>query len=128
MQMAIDTDKAPAAVGPYSQARWAGDMLFISGQLALAPGKDDLQGETAAEQAEQVMKNLGAILQAAGMGPENLVKCNIFLLDMAEFQAVNQVYGNFFQGCPMLPARACVAVAGLPKGGLVEIEAIAYKG
>lgn len=123
----VATDTAPQAVGPYSQARWAGDLLFVSGQIGLAPALGAMAGEKVEEQARQVMVNLGAILRAAGLGPEKIVKCTIFLTDMGDFEAVNKIYGAFFADCPSLPARACVAVAALPKGAKVEVEAIAQK-
>ncbi len=123
----VHSDQAPAAVGPYSQARWAGDLLFISGQLGLDPDSGELDPGGVAGQALQAMRNLGAILLAAGLDFGQVVKANIFLTDMADFVAVNEVYAGFFEEGSALPARACVAVAGLPKGALVEIEAVACK-
>ncbi len=118
----IDTDKAPAAIGPYSQAFRTGNLLFCSGQIALDPATGDVVGSTIEEQAEQAIKNAGAILAAAGAGYENVVKTTCFLADMADFAAFNAVYGKYFTGNP---ARSCVAVKGLPKGLLCEVEVIA---
>ncbi len=124
----INTDRAPAAVGPYCQARRAGGMLFLSGQIGLEPGTGELVAGGVAAQARQALANLGAVLAAAGLGPGNLVKATVFLTDMADFAAVNQVYAEFFAGCEAMPARACVAVAALPKGAAVEVEAVAWEG
>ncbi|GIV02300.1 MAG: reactive intermediate/imine deaminase [Fimbriimonadales bacterium] len=120
----IQTDKAPAAIGPYSQAiEVSGSrMLFISGQLGLLPN-GEFAGPSVEEQARQAMKNLLAILDAAGMGPENVVRTTIFLKDLNDFAAVNQIYGEHIGDPP--PARATVQVSRLPKDGLVEIDAIA---
>lgn len=125
-QRAISTPDAPAAIGPYSQAVRAGDTLFTSGQIALHPQSGAMIGSTAAEQAEQVMQNLQAVLAAAGVGFEAVVRCTIFLADLAEFGAVNAVYARYMPDPP--PARACVEVSRLPKDALVEIDAIAYLG
>ncbi len=120
----IQTDKAPAAIGPYSQAiEVSGSrMLFISGQLGLLPN-GEFAGPSVEEQARQAMKNLLAILDAAGMGPENVVRTTIFLKDLNDFAAVNQIYDEHIGDPP--PARATVQVSRLPKDGLVEIDAIA---
>lgn len=118
----INTDKAPAAIGPYSQAFRTGNLLFCSGQIALDPATGDTVGTTIEEQAEQAIKNVGAILAAAGAGYENVVKTTCFLADMGDFAAFNAVYGKYFTGNP---ARSCVAVKGLPKGLLCEVEVIA---
>lgn len=126
MKKVINTDKAPGAVGPYSQAIEAGDFLFISGQLALDPSTMKLVGSNAADQAEQALKNMGAILEEAGLKYENLVKVTVLLNDMNDFASVNDVYAKFFSSD--FPARAAYQVARLPLDGLVEIEAIAYKG
>lgn len=123
MKTVISTSKAPAAIGPYSQAIIAGDFLFLSGQIPLNPENGTMVGETAADQAKQVMSNLSAVLEAAGATLENLVKTTIFLADLADFGAVNEVYGSCFAENP--PARATVEVSCLPKGALVEIEGIA---
>lgn len=125
---AVRSDQAPAAVGPYSQARWAGNMLFLSGQIGLEPATGQLVSGGVEAQAGQAMRNLTAVLKAAGLGWDQVVKVNIFLADMADFAAVNQVYAGFFAQGAALPARACVAVAGLPKAAAVEIEAVACKG
>jgi 2-iminobutanoate/2-iminopropanoate deaminase len=123
MREVIATETAPAAIGPYSQAMRAGDFIYTSGQLGMTPVEGVLrEGVTA--QAEQAMDNLTALLAAAGAGLNDVVKTTIFLVDMADFQAVNAVYGKRFPGAA--PARSTVQVAGLPKGGLVEIEMIAY--
>jgi len=118
----IHTDNAPAAVGPYSQAVAAGGMLYTSGQIALDPVTGEMVGQDIREQAEQVMKNLMAVLTAAGTGPENVVKTLCFLTDMGDFAAFNEVYARCFTG---KPARSCVGVQSLPKGALCEVEAVA---
>jgi len=120
----IKTSAAPAALGPYSQGIRAGDFVFASGQLGLDPATGNLR-EGVAAQAEQAMDNLTAVLKAAGAsGLADVVKTTIFLADMADFQTVNAIYGARFSEAP--PARSTVQVAALPKGGLVEIEMIAY--
>ena len=124
MREVIATNTAPAAIGPYSQAMRAGDFIYTSGQLGMTPA-DGVLREGVTAQAEQAMDNLIALLAAAGAGLDDVVKTTIFLADMADFQAVNAVYGARFSGAA--PARSTVQVAGLPKGGLVEIEMIAYK-
>lgn len=121
----VQTPNAPAAIGPYSQAVVVGDTVYCSGQIALDPGTMQLVGSTAAAQAEQVMQNLGAVLQAAGSSFDRVVRSTIFLASMSDFAAVNEVYGKRFPGPK--PARATVAVKELPKGGLVEIDCIAVK-
>ena len=118
----IHTEKAPAAVGPYSQAVIAGGMVYTSGQIALDPLTGELKGATTREQAEQVMKNLLAVLEAAGMGPEKAVKTLCFLTDMKDFAAFNEVYARYFTG---KPARSCVEVSALPRGAKCEAEVIA---
>jgi len=124
--LSINTTKAPAPIGPYSQAVRAGNLLFISGQVAIDPVTGDvLSGDVAAE-TQQVMKNLEAILKEAGAGFDNVVKTTIFLTDMSLFAAVNEVYGKFFSGT--YPARETVAVKGLPKNVSVEISMIATLG
>ena len=118
----IHTDKAPGAIGPYSQATRVGGTVFTSGQLGLDPATGKLaQGVRA--QAEQAMRNLGEILAAAGLGYGDIVKTVIFVQDLADFKTVNEVYASFFEGD--YPARNCVQVAALPMGGLVEIECVA---
>lgn len=122
---AISTDEAPAAIGPYSQAISKGELIFCSGQIALtADGKGPI-GENAAQEAEQIMKNIAAVLKAAGSSLDRVVKTTIFLVDMADFASVNEVYGRHFSSQP--PARSTVAVSALPKGVRVEIEAIACR-
>ncbi len=122
----IQTDQAPAPVGPYNQAIAAkGQMLFVAGQIALDPQSGTIIGEgDATQQTEQVMKNLGAILSAAGLGFESVVKTTVFLADMNDFAAVNTVYARYFDEATA-PARACVQAARLPKDVRVEIECIA---
>lgn len=118
----ISTDKAPAAIGPYSQGFITGNLFFTSGQIALDPATGNVVGTTIEEQAEQVMKNLGALLEAAGLTYENTVKTTCFLAEMSDFAAFNEVYGKYFTG---KPARSCVAVKTLPKNVLCEVEIIA---
>ena len=120
----ISTNKAPAAIGPYSQAIQMGDFLFTSGQLGIIPETGELaQGVEA--QTEWALKNLGAILSQAGMSYANVLKTTVFVADLADFAKVNAIYQQFFASD--YPARSCVQVAALPKGGLVEIECIASK-
>ena len=121
---AIVTDEAPAAIGPYSQAVSAGKLLFISGMLGIDPATGELQPDLVS-QAEQALKNLSATLKAAGMTEANVVKTTIFLTDMGAFGAVNELYAAQFTA--PYPARSCVQVSALPKGGLFEIEAIARR-
>ena len=124
----VSTPRAPAAIGPYSQAVRAGQFLFLSGQIPLDADAGELVGGDDVEaQAAQVMKNLGEVLAAAGAGFANVVKTTIFLVDLADFAQVNQVYGAAFDGLDP-PARSTVQVAALPRGALVEIEAIALVG
>lgn len=118
----IHTDSAPAAVGPYSQAIAAGGMLYTSGQIALDPATGEIVGDDIKAQAEQVMKNLAAVLTEAGTSQENVIKTTCFLKDMGDFGAFNEVYGAFFTE---KPARSCVAVKTLPKDVLCEVEVIA---
>ena len=118
----IETSKAPAAIGPYSQAIVCGNMLFTSGQIPIDPATGEVAGTEITAQAEQVMKNLAAVLEEAGTTFENAVKTTCFLNDMADFAAFNAVYEKYFTG---KPARSCVAVKALPKGVLVEVEVIA---
>lgn len=118
----IATNKAPAAIGPYSQAIKAGNMLFTSGQIPLDPESGLVVGENITEQAEQVMKNLSAVLEAASATFDNVVKTTCFLSDMANFAEFNSVYSKYITSAP---ARSCVAVKDLPKGVLVEVELIA---
>ena len=118
----IHTEKAPAAVGPYSQAVVINGLVYTSGQIALDPATGGMVGTTIEEQAEQVMKNLTAVLEAAGTGPENAVKTLCFLTDMNDFAAFNEVYAKYFTE---KPARSCVGIASLPKGALCEVEVVA---
>jgi 2-iminobutanoate/2-iminopropanoate deaminase len=126
MKKTVKTDKAPAAIGPYSQAVWAGDFLFVSGQICLDPETGELVGTDAATQADQVLKNVGAILESQQLSFKDVVKATVFAKNMEDFAAVNEVYGRFFTSD--FPARAFVEVARLPKDVLVEIEVIAYRG
>ena len=120
----ISAKNAPAAVGPYVHAVLAGDMLFTSGQLGLDPVTGALP-EGVEAQADQAIKNLRAVIEEAGMTLQNVVKTTVFLADINDFAAVNEIYANYFTG--EVPARSCVQAAALPKGGLFEIEAIAVK-
>jgi 2-iminobutanoate/2-iminopropanoate deaminase len=122
----INTADAPAPIGPYSQAVEANGFLFCSGQIAIDPKSGQVVNGTVSEQAEVVMSNVSAVLKAAGLGFDNVVKTTIFLTDMADFPAVNEIYGRFFKANP--PARSTVAVQGLPKGVKVEVEVIATRG
>ncbi|GIV20417.1 MAG: reactive intermediate/imine deaminase [Armatimonadota bacterium] len=122
----ITTANAPAAIGPYSQAIRVGNMVFTSGQIPLHPQTGEIVGETAAEQARQVLYNLQAVLQAAGASLQDVVKTTIFLTDLGQFASVNAVYAEFFPNDP--PARSTVQVAALPRGVQVEIEAVAVVG
>lgn len=118
----IVTEKAPKAIGPYSQGMIAGSMVFTSGQIPADPETGEIVGQDITEQAEQVMKNLGGVLLAAGVTYEDTVKTTCFLADMGDFAAFNAVYEKYFTG---KPARSCVAVKTLPKNVLCEVEAIA---
>lgn len=118
----ISTNNAPAAIGPYSQAVKVGNLLFTSGQIAINPENGEVVNGGIAEQTEQIMKNLGAVLKAAGLGYENAVKTTCFLAEIADFATFNEIYGKYFTG---KPARSCVAVKDLPKGVLAEVEVIA---
>ncbi len=122
MRTVIQTNTAPAAIGPYSQAIVTGNLVFTSGQIPLDPETGTVVGEEIREQTEQVMKNLAAVLSAAGSSFEKVVKTTCFLSDMADFAAFNEVYAAHIQSAP---ARSCVAVRSLPRGVLVEVEVIA---
>lgn len=122
MMKVVYTDKAPAAIGPYSQAIILNDVLFTSGQIPVNPATGEIAGDTIETQAEQVMKNLGAVLAEAGTSFENAVKTTCFLADMGDFAAFNEVYAKYFVN---KPARSCVAVKTLPKNVLCEVELIA---
>ena len=123
-RQAIQTNGAPAALGPYSQAIRSGDLVFCSGQLGLDPATGELV-EGVEAQAERSLRNLQSVLDAAGLGFDDVVKTTIFLADVNDFAAVNAVYAKFMPAPP--PARSTIGVAALPKGGLVEIEAIARR-
>ena len=118
----VDTKNAPAAIGPYSQGIVLNGIAFFSGQIPLSPETGEVVGTTIEEQAEQVMKNVGALLESQGAAFTDVVKTACFLADMADFAAFNEVYAKYFTG---KPARSCVAVKALPKGVLCEVEAIA---
>lgn len=118
----ISTDKAPAAIGPYSQAIMANGFLFTSGQIPINPATGDVEGEDIASQAQQVMVNLKAVLEEAGTSFDNVVKTTCFIADMGDFAAFNEVYANYITSAP---ARSCVAVKALPKGVLCEVECVA---
>jgi len=121
----VSTEHAPRAIGPYSQAVQSGDLLFLSGQIALDPATGQLVGGgDVRRETEQVVANAAAVLRAAGASFGDVVKATIFLVDMADFAVVNEVYGRAFEGLAP-PARSTVAVAGLPRGARVEIELIA---
>jgi 2-iminobutanoate/2-iminopropanoate deaminase len=121
----ISTDKAPSAIGPYSQAVWAGDFLYCSGQLGIDPSNGVLAGEDITSQAERALKNVRALLESQGLSVANVVKTLVFLSDMGNFKAFNEVYGRVFDSEP--PARSCVGVAALPLGAAVEVEVIAHR-
>lgn len=118
----ISTDKAPAAIGPYSQGIIINGLLFASGQIAINPATGEIEGTDIVSQAEQVMKNVGALLDEAGTSYENVVKTTCFLADMGDFATFNEVYAKYFTE---KPARSCVAVKSLPKNVLCEVEVIA---
>lgn len=123
MRKVVATQKAPAAIGPYSQGIIAGPFLYASGQIPIDPATGGIKGEDILEQAEQVMKNVGAILEEAGYRYDDVVKTTCFLADMDDFAAFNDVYEKYFTG---KPARSCVAVKQLPKNVLCEVEVTAY--
>lgn len=122
MKKIISTDKAPAAVGPYSQAVKVGNTLYCSGQIGLDPVTGQMKGSDVRTQAEQVMENIAAVLAAADATFEDVVKTTCFLADINDFATFNEIYAKYFTG---KPARSCVAAAALPKGALVEVEVIA---
>ena len=122
MATKISTNNAPAAIGPYSQAIVVGNMVYTSGQIAINPASGNIEAADVVGQTEQVMKNLGAVLSAAGSSFEKAIKTTCFLADIADFAAFNEVYGKYFTE---KPARSCVAAKALPKGALVEVEVIA---
>ena len=118
----ISTNKAPSAIGPYSQAIVFGNMLFTSGQIPINPETGNIEAQTIAEQTEQVMKNLGAVLSEAGSSFEKAIKTTCFLANISDFGAFNEIYAKYFTE---KPARSCGAVKDLPKGALVEVEVVA---
>ena len=122
----VTTPDAPGAIGPYSQAIRAGDFVFLSGQIPLDPGTGQLVAGGIAEQTHQVLKNLGAVLSAAGTSYAGVVKTTVYLADMGEFTAMNEIYGTYFSA--PAPARATVQAARLPRDVRVEIDAVAYLG
>ena len=122
----VATTGAPKAIGPYAQAVGAGDLLFCSGQIALDPATGELTGKDAKEQTRRALRNLEAVLAAGGSGLDRVVRTTVFLKDMADFAAMNEAYAQAFGA--HRPSRSTVAVAGLPRGALVEIDAIARRG
>ena len=120
----INSERAPAAIGPYSQAIAVGRTLYISGQIPLEPGSGAIVGEGLREQTVKVLENLKAVVEASGAGMSSICKVTIYLTDMSTFSVVNEIYGSFFSS--PFPARACVEVSGLPKGVQVEMDAVAY--
>lgn len=125
MKETITTNNAPGAIGPYSQAIRAGNLVFCSGQIPIDPSTGDFVSDAVAEQTEQVLKNLGEVLKAAGTSLDNVVKTTIFLADMGDFAAMNEVYGRYFS--ENKPARATVQAARLPRDAKVEIDCIAVQ-
>ncbi|GLB28563.1 reactive intermediate/imine deaminase [Lacrimispora amygdalina] len=126
MKKVLATEKAPAAIGPYSQGVRGGDYVFVSGQLPIDPATGTFAGEDIASQTRQSLTNIKAILESGGLSMDQVVKTTVLLKNINDFAAMNEVYATFFQG--ECPARAAFAVAALPKDALVEIEAIAYCG
>lgn len=122
--LAIKTEKAPKAIGPYSQATAFENLIFLSGQIPIDPTTGNLDATTIEGQTEQVMKNLEAVLLAAGSGLSKVLKCTVFLVDMNDFSSFNKVYGSYFGEVP--PARSTVQVVKLPKDAKIEIEVIAH--
>lgn len=125
MKEIINTNNAPSAIGPYSQAVWAGDMLLMSGQIALNPESGAMENESLASETHRVMKNIAGILKAAGMDYSNILKASIFIKDMNEFAQINEIYASYLQ--EPYPARETVEVARLPKDARIEISIIAKK-
>lgn len=125
MKKVISTSNAPAAIGPYSQAIETDGYVFTSGQIPINPATGEVEGKTIEEQTEQVMKNIGALLEASGLTFANVVKTTCFLADLNDFTAFNAVYAKYFPN--EAPARSCFAVAGLPKGAKLEVETICAK-
>lgn len=127
MKEAVSTPNAPAAIGPYSQAVMAGNLVFASGSIPVDPATNAMVENEIGTQAVQVFENLKAVLTAAGCTLDDVVKTTVFLSDIGNFAAVNEIYARYFSG-KVLPARSAVQVAALPKGSLLEVEAIAVKG
>jgi 2-iminobutanoate/2-iminopropanoate deaminase len=125
MRSVVSTPHAPKAIGPYSQGIKANGFVFTAGQAGLDPATGKLAGEDIVSQTQQVMRNLQAILEEAGSSMDKVVKTTVFVVDLADFKTVNEIYGSFFTGEP--PARSTVQVAALPLGALVEIEAVALE-
>lgn len=125
MKKVISTSNAPAAIGPYSQAIETDGYVFTSGQIPINPATGEVEGKTIEEQTEQVMHNIGALLEASGLTFANVVKTTCFLADLKDFAAFNAVYAKYFPN--EAPARSCFAVAGLPKGAKLEVETICVK-
>lgn len=125
MKQVIKTEKAPKAIGPYSQAIMIGDFLFASGQIAINPATGEIVEGGIEAQTKQVMENVKNILQAAGMDFSNVVKTTVFITNMNDFAKVNEIYATYFTDNP--PARSCVEVSKLPKGALIEVEVIAHR-
>ncbi len=121
----IESDKAPKAIGAYAPAVDLGDFIFLSGQIPLDPATMEMVQGDIRVQTSQVLKNMGAVLEAAGLTPENVVRTTVFLTDLNDFAVLNEVYGEFFGAAP--PARSTIQVAALPKGAAVEIDAIARR-
>ena len=124
MRKCIKTDKAPAAIGPYSQGVQVGNLVYVSGQIPIDPATGAFAGDDIVTQTHQVLKNVGEVLAAAGTSMDKVVKTTVLLKSMGDFVTVNEIYATYFTG-EILPARAAFEVAALPKGALVEIEAIA---
>lgn len=122
----VVTGEAPAAIGPYSVGVWAGDLLFVSGQTPIDPSTGTVDATTAAAQTHQAIKNVRAILAAAGLTLDNVVKSTLFIKDMGEFSTINEIYASYFTA--PYPARSCVEVARLPRDVLVELEVVAARG
>lgn len=122
-KISINSPEAPAAIGPYSHANMAGDLIFVSGQLPIRAG--ELVADDPADAARAAMEKIGAILKEAGSDFDHVLRCTVYLTDLSNFAAVNEVYAEFFS--ENYPARVCFEVSGLPKGALVEIDAIAVK-
>ncbi|MDI6402511.1 RidA family protein, partial [Balneolaceae bacterium ANBcel3] len=123
-KITVKTDQAPAAIGPYEQAVIYGDVVYCSGQIGLVPDTGDMISGLVEQQAEQVIENLSAVLQASGSSLDKVIKCTVYLTDMDDFSVVNEMYARYFENFP--PAREAVAVSALPKGALIEISCMAH--